>query len=55
MMQYLMNNQLIQAIGKMIEATGGAGAIAFGILIVTALFRVIAKARKARKNISARK
>lgn len=50
MIQYLMNNQLIQAIGKMIEALSGAGAISFGILLVTAVFRVMSKVRRARRK-----
>lgn len=50
--QYLMNNQLIQAIGKMIETAGGAGAIAFGILLVTAVFRAISKIRNARRKLT---
>jgi uncharacterized membrane protein YjjB (DUF3815 family) len=48
MIQYLMNNQLIPAISKMIETSVGAGAIAFGILLVTAVFRIITKIRRER-------
>ena len=48
MMQHLMNNQLIFALGKMIDVASGAGAIAFGILLVTAVFRFISKVKKER-------
>ncbi len=48
MMQNVMSNQLIPAIGKMIDVASGAGAIAFGILLVTAIFRFISRAKKAR-------
>ncbi len=37
--QYLMSNKIQDAGGKMAETLAGAGAIAFGILLVTALFR----------------
>jgi len=43
MMQFLMNNELIEAIGKLIETIGGAGAIAFGIMLVTAVFRFMTR------------
>jgi uncharacterized membrane protein YjjB (DUF3815 family) len=50
MIQYLMSNQLIKAIGKMIEVSSGAGAISFGILLVTAVFRFISKFKKTKAN-----
>jgi uncharacterized membrane protein YjjB (DUF3815 family) len=39
----LADNKLNEALGKIIETLNGAGAIAFGILIVTAIFRVRSK------------
>lgn len=39
----LADNKLNEALGKVIETLNGAGAIAFGILIVTAIFRVRSK------------
>ena len=51
MIQHLMRNELISAIGKMIETASGAGAIAFGILLVTAVFRFISKINKARNTV----
>jgi len=43
MMQSIMGNDLMRALEKMIETVEGAGAIAFGIMIVTAVFRFIFK------------
>ncbi len=48
MMQSIMSNELIKAIGKMIETSSGAGAIAFGIMLITAVFRFVSRARKRR-------
>ncbi len=45
MIQFLMNDQLIDGLEKMFEMSSGAGAIAFGILPVTAFFRSISKLR----------
>jgi uncharacterized membrane protein YjjB (DUF3815 family) len=41
--QYLAENKLPEAGGKIVETLAGAGAIAFGILLVTALFRLFTK------------
>ncbi len=45
MIQFLMNDQLIDGLEKMFEMSSGAGAIALGILPVTAFFRSISKLR----------
>lgn len=37
--QLMTANDLYKAVGKLVETVGGAGAIAFGILLVTAVFR----------------
>lgn len=39
--QYLADNNMTSAGAKLVEALGGSGAIAFGIIIVTAAFRLI--------------
>ncbi len=39
----LSSNDLYSAGGKLVETLAGAGAIAFGILLVTAMFRFFAK------------
>lgn len=44
--QFLMDNDLNQAIGKIIDTAIGAGAIAFGILLITAIFRFTSKSKK---------
>jgi uncharacterized membrane protein YjjB (DUF3815 family) len=44
--QFLVENKLPEAGGKIVETLSGAGAIAFGILMVTALFRLLSKKRK---------
>ncbi len=38
--QFLLSDKLREAGGKMVETIAGAGAIAFGILLVTALFKL---------------
>lgn len=38
--QYLLSDKLKEAGGKMVETLAGAGAIAFGIFLVTAFFRM---------------
>jgi uncharacterized membrane protein YjjB (DUF3815 family) len=45
-MQFLVENKLPEAGGKIVETLSGAGAIAFGILMVTAMFRLLYKKRK---------
>ncbi|MEN6314846.1 MAG: threonine/serine exporter family protein [Clostridiaceae bacterium] len=44
--QYMTSNDLYSAGGKLVETLTGACAIAFGILLVTALFRIISKPKK---------
>jgi len=46
MIQYMMKHELLNALGKMVETINGAGAIAFGILLVTAIFRFISRSRR---------
>lgn len=41
--QFLFSDRLPEAGGKIVETLSGAGAIAFGILLVTALFRIMAR------------
>lgn len=41
--QYLFSDQLQNAGEKIVETLSGAGAIAFGILLVTAVFRIFSK------------
>ena len=41
--QYLLSDKVQEAGGKMAETLAGAGAIAFGILLVTALFKVTSR------------
>ncbi len=41
--QFLVTGNLDAAGGKMLETLTGAGAIAFGIMLVTAMFRIIFK------------
>lgn len=43
--QFLVEQKLQQSGGKAIEALAGAGAIACGILLATAVFRIAARAR----------
>lgn len=43
--QLMAVNDLYKAGGKLVEAIGGAGAIAFGILLVTAVFRFASKSK----------
>lgn len=43
--QYMTSNDLNSAGGKLVETLTGACAIAFGILLVTAVFRIISKPR----------
>lgn len=38
--QFLLSDKMREAGGKMVETIAGAGAIAFGILLVTALFKL---------------
>jgi uncharacterized membrane protein YjjB (DUF3815 family) len=45
-MQNMTSNDLYQAGAKFVETMAGAGAIAFGILLVTAIFRLISGSRK---------
>lgn len=42
----LTDNKLNEGLGKIIETMNGAGAIAFGILIVTAIFRYLSRIKK---------
>jgi len=46
MIQFLVNNELISAVEKLVETVSGAGAIAFGIMFVTAVFRLLTGVRK---------
>jgi len=41
--QLIVENKLYDALGKAVETLGSAGAIAFGIMVVTALFRFAGK------------
>ncbi len=50
MIRYLIDNQIYLALGKMIEVSGGAGAIAFGILLVTAMFRAASRVLRSGKR-----
>ena len=43
--QFMVSNDLYKAGGKLVETLAGAGAIAFGILIVTAMFRIASKTK----------
>ncbi len=52
MIRFLVNNELISAIGKLTETVSGAGSIAFGIMIVTAVFRFLTRARRANNEKS---
>ncbi len=49
--QLMTANELFKAGGKLVETLAGAGAIAFGILLVTAVFRLASKpkSRQARE------
>lgn len=46
MIQAVTENDMANATLKMVNTLGGAGAIAFGILLVTAIFRRISKKKK---------
>ncbi len=46
MIQAVTENDMADAMAKMVNTLGGAGAIAFGILLVTAVFRGISKRKK---------
>jgi len=46
MIQFLVNSELISAAEKLVETVSGAGAIAFGIMLVTAVFRFLTGVRK---------
>lgn len=46
--QLITYNELYKAGGKLIETFAGAGAIAFGILLVTAMFRFVSKPKAGR-------
>lgn len=48
--QFLLNNKVQEAGGKMVETFMGAIAIAFGILLVTAVFRFGAKKKSIQKG-----
>lgn len=48
--QYMTSNDLNSAGGKLVETLTGACAIAFGILLVTAVFRIISKPRHMHGN-----
>lgn len=41
--QFLFSDRLPEAGGKIVETLSGAGAIAFGILLVTAAFRIMSR------------
>lgn len=41
--QFMTSNDLYEAGGKLVETLAGASAIAFGILLVTAMFRIVSK------------
>lgn len=49
--QFLFSNNLQEAGQKIVETLSGAGAIAFGILLVTAAFRFFAQKRYADKPL----
>jgi len=55
MAQFIMNNEPDAATGKLIETVEGAGAIAFGIMIVTAVFRFISRVKKMKQMETANK
>ena len=46
MIQFMAQGELIKAGEKLVETLAGAGSIAFGILIVTAFFRIILKRKQ---------
>jgi uncharacterized membrane protein YjjB (DUF3815 family) len=41
--QFMAANDMLNAGGKLVETLAGAGSIAFGILLVTAAFRILTK------------
>ena len=45
MIRFLVGSEPVSAVGKLTETLGGAGAIAFGIMIVTAVFRSVTGTR----------
>lgn len=49
MIQAVTENDMASAMVKMVNTLGGAGAIAFGILLVTAVFRGILKRKKKKR------
>ena len=46
MIRFLERNELTRTVRKLTETVSGAGAIAFGIMLVTAVFRFLAGTRK---------
>ena len=48
MIQYLIGDNLYMAGVKLLETLAGAGSIAFGILLVTAFFRLASKPKQTR-------
>ena len=49
MIQAVTENDMANAMVKMVNTLGGAGAIAFGILLATAFFRRISKKKKTKQ------
>lgn len=45
MIRFLVGSEPVSAVGKLTETLGGAGAIAFGIMLVTAVFRSVTGTR----------
>jgi len=55
MMQFIVSNEPSAATGKMIETAEGSGAIAFGIMIIAAVFRFISRIKKRKQMDTANK
>ncbi len=49
--QYMTANDMFHAGGKLVETLAGAGSIAFGIILVTALFRLLTKPKIKRSEL----
>lgn len=45
MIRFLVGSEPVSAVGKLTETLGGAGAITFGIMLVTAVFRSVTGTR----------
>lgn len=50
-MQYLVENRLEEAAGKIVETLASAFAIAFGLMLITAIFRFSSRLREQKTNI----